>query len=382
MMTDDELDELAHDIKANGQRFPITRDKDGTILDGRNRLEACNRARVEPKFETLKHGQDPVAFILSANIARRHLSKGQQAMAVAMIYPEPEKGGRGKNAVLNTEFSTASLSHARTVLKFAPDLADSVLSGAVALNGAYEKACDRKYKSESSAERLRNLRASAPDLATLVVEGKLKLPEAEAAHARRQQQREMDLRNTRELLLRIVDYWTQKWPEDCGDIVEALPHIDLEKLLLALQNLKRLIEEKKKQLASKSPVEGKPETEELETPKEKRAAKRHAERLMRKSAAANGEARPPKLSPRQREERRAPGRVHQRFADMITCYCSPVEFASFAFNRGWIKHFVEFEEIPESLIEKFMEPNNWERIKQRLTEHAKEQWLVKSGALL
>jgi hypothetical protein len=38
-----------------------------------------------------------VAFILSSNIARRHMTKGQQAMAVAMIYPEAEKRGpKGK----------------------------------------------------------------------------------------------------------------------------------------------------------------------------------------------------------------------------------------------------------------------------------------------
>ena len=49
---------------------------------------------------------------LSANILRRHMTKGQQAMAVAMIYPEPEKrilvrlsgsgassGGHGRNSI-------------------------------------------------------------------------------------------------------------------------------------------------------------------------------------------------------------------------------------------------------------------------------------------
>src|SRR4051812_9181962 len=32
------------------------------------------------------------AFIASANIARRRLTKGQKAMAWAMIYPEPKRG--------------------------------------------------------------------------------------------------------------------------------------------------------------------------------------------------------------------------------------------------------------------------------------------------
>ena len=39
------------------------------------------------------NGQNASALIVSANLARRHLSKTQQAMALAMIYPEPEKGG-------------------------------------------------------------------------------------------------------------------------------------------------------------------------------------------------------------------------------------------------------------------------------------------------
>ena len=50
------------------------------MIDGRNRLEGWERAQVEPTFITL-NGQDPVAFIISSNVTRRHLSKGQQAMA-------------------------------------------------------------------------------------------------------------------------------------------------------------------------------------------------------------------------------------------------------------------------------------------------------------
>jgi hypothetical protein len=93
MMTDDELVELADDITTNGLLHPLVIDANGVLIDGRNRLRACEIARVEPRFEQLD-GRDPTGFIVSANIARRHLSKAQQAMALAMIYPEPEKGGR------------------------------------------------------------------------------------------------------------------------------------------------------------------------------------------------------------------------------------------------------------------------------------------------
>ena len=37
------------------------------------------------------NGDDVEAYIISNKVARRHLSKGQQAMAVALIRPEPQK---------------------------------------------------------------------------------------------------------------------------------------------------------------------------------------------------------------------------------------------------------------------------------------------------
>jgi hypothetical protein len=45
-------------------------------------------------------------------------------MAVAKIYPEPEKGGRGRKVFRDETVSKQGISKARTVLKFAPDRAD------------------------------------------------------------------------------------------------------------------------------------------------------------------------------------------------------------------------------------------------------------------
>jgi len=55
------------------------------------------------------------------------MTKGQRAMAVAMIYPEPEKAHRGKRTeagkVLETKgFSPALLSQARPVLAYSQPL--------------------------------------------------------------------------------------------------------------------------------------------------------------------------------------------------------------------------------------------------------------------
>jgi ParB-like chromosome segregation protein Spo0J len=189
MMSEEELERLAFDIKVKGQQFPIVQDKDGILLDGRNRLEACHRANVEPKFDILKDGQDPVAFILAANIKRRHMSKGQQAMAVAKIYPEPTKLKRkGSSFNVDQEFDPTYVSYARTILKFASELADHVLFGTTSLNEAYEEALIRKASSESLQGRLQRLKRGAPDLANLVEEAQMKLQEAEATHEQRKKE--------------------------------------------------------------------------------------------------------------------------------------------------------------------------------------------------
>jgi hypothetical protein len=79
--------------------------------------------------------------ILSTNVNRRHMTKGQRAMAVAKI-SEPPKGGRGnklstKGGGLSEKYFQNKLAEARTVLKCAPELADQVLSGSTSLDKAY-----------------------------------------------------------------------------------------------------------------------------------------------------------------------------------------------------------------------------------------------------
>jgi len=87
MMSDEELAELGVDIKANGIRNPITFDSDCLLIDGRNRLEAAERVGYKPHAWEFGHYLgDPVAFIISQNIRRRHLTKQQQAdLIVAVI---------------------------------------------------------------------------------------------------------------------------------------------------------------------------------------------------------------------------------------------------------------------------------------------------------
>lgn len=86
MLDEAELAALADDIKKHGLREPLWRLPDGTLLDGRNRLAACNLAGVEPKWRTYE-GADPIALVVSLNMARRHLTSSQRAMIAVHMEP-------------------------------------------------------------------------------------------------------------------------------------------------------------------------------------------------------------------------------------------------------------------------------------------------------
>jgi N6-adenosine-specific RNA methylase IME4 len=79
----DDLAALVADIKANGLQNPIVL-CDGEILDGRNRYLACAKAGVPIRTENYG-GSDPLSFVISVNLRRRHLNESQRAMVAAQL---------------------------------------------------------------------------------------------------------------------------------------------------------------------------------------------------------------------------------------------------------------------------------------------------------
>lgn len=132
-------------------------------------------------FVLLEEGTDPTAYVLSANIHRRHITKSQKAMAVALIHQKPTAYKRGgSNSSETEELGSGRLSMARTVVHYSPDLAQSVLSGVVGLDKAYEEARRLKREGESLAARKAEIARVHPDLAAKVEEGELSVAAAEA----------------------------------------------------------------------------------------------------------------------------------------------------------------------------------------------------------
>src|SRR5215831_7774662 len=98
LMEGAEFEALVADIKANGCREPIYL-HEGMILDGRNRYRACLVAGVKlPCLLRLASDPadfDPVAFVISHNIHRRHLTAEQRRELIAkLITAQPEKSDR------------------------------------------------------------------------------------------------------------------------------------------------------------------------------------------------------------------------------------------------------------------------------------------------
>lgn len=201
MLGEQEIADLADDIATNGLTDPITLDANGALIDGRNRLAACQIAGVAPVFESvaLATDADVAAFVSSRNAERRHLSPGQQAAgrALMLIAQGKRKDGRWQRGAIHGSVSSDAerndLARCGLVADWT-DLLPQVLAGTVALDAAYRMACEarddarrQELLAEQQAEQLTKLRESDDhhDLAALVDKDELSIDDAWAAYLKR-----------------------------------------------------------------------------------------------------------------------------------------------------------------------------------------------------
>jgi ParB-like chromosome segregation protein Spo0J len=168
LMGDEELLTLAADIGEHGLIHPVVL-HEGKVLDGRNRLRACELAGVEPRYvEWEPNGTSPTAWVISTNLHRRHLTTGQRAALGVTLMPllreeakerQRQAGrehGRGMDssgsmdpelserpparardqAASLVDVSPASMERAEYLAKHAPEAFEAVKEGATTLNKA------------------------------------------------------------------------------------------------------------------------------------------------------------------------------------------------------------------------------------------------------
>jgi N6-adenosine-specific RNA methylase IME4 len=148
LLEGEEFDALVEDIREHGQREPIVLYQN-QILDGRNRHRACLESGIACWFEEYD-GDDPLAFVISLNLKRRHLSESQRAMVAAKLATLKD-GQRqvGQLAYVPTQEQAAALlnvgdrsvKRAREVQRQgAPELIHAVESDKVSVSAAADLA--------------------------------------------------------------------------------------------------------------------------------------------------------------------------------------------------------------------------------------------------
>lgn len=187
MMSEDELQSLAADIRENGLRQPVVLTADGRVLDGRNRLAACKIAGVEPEY-TSANGDDPVALVVSLNVKRRNLTKAQTAIAAAeawdMVADQPGKRARNLARIFGTNHDYVA--QARALVERDRAGADAVKAGGLALKDAYDDLMRREGKIKGELSELGQLRESHPDLAERVEAEAMTLADARTEAEKRE----------------------------------------------------------------------------------------------------------------------------------------------------------------------------------------------------
>lgn len=143
------FDELKADIAANGVREPIVF-LDDQILDGRNRYMAARDLGVDyPRVEY--QGDDPLGYVVSLNLRRRHLSESQRGMVAAKLAKLPVGANQHREASANLPTQPAAaemLSVSERTVRAArkvqevgsPELITAVETGAVSVSAAAEVA--------------------------------------------------------------------------------------------------------------------------------------------------------------------------------------------------------------------------------------------------
>ncbi|MDB5853263.1 MAG: Transcriptional activator adenine-specific methyltransferase-like protein [Herminiimonas sp.] len=177
-----EFDSLKSDIAANGLRQPITVHR-CLILDGGNRYRACLELGIKPTFAEFAHAErEMLAFVLSSNLHRRHLTTGQHAAIVAsaqnwghaQTVGKPSKSGSttGLETVANRAAASGASDKtqrmADKVARDAPDLAWKVAHGEISLAKAHQQIATplapalRSRTAPTNAAPTATLREAAP----------------------------------------------------------------------------------------------------------------------------------------------------------------------------------------------------------------------------
>jgi hypothetical protein len=191
LLEGEEFKALVADIKKNGLREKITL-HEGRILEGRNRYRACKEGWINPEYRDLPPGMNPLDYVLSANLHRRHLSTSQRALIGArLITLQPGQHTKGQapsieGAAKLLNIGHASIERARKVLNSGnADLIGKVEQDKITTAAAVKQLeANPKPKAETSnANPASTINSDHYDRVQKMLIGKLQKMEPEQAEA-------------------------------------------------------------------------------------------------------------------------------------------------------------------------------------------------------
>ena len=194
-----EFESLKYNILLNGVVRNTIFTLDGKILDGWHRYKAVKELTEEGmisldvgltyELSFIEYdGADPVRFVLSKNIHRRHLTVSQRSAIIVDAYKWFKRGQRNQMGPLGPFDSKtlaemikeagvgeSSIKRAKRLKKNALDLFNKVIDGDISLRAADDELSSR----QEYERRLAVLERDAPDLSERVIDDDLSLDEAE-----------------------------------------------------------------------------------------------------------------------------------------------------------------------------------------------------------
>ena len=199
MMSEIEFQAMKEDIRLHGQNDDVLI-WNGTLLDGRNRLRACTELGIEPGWAEIPKTIDPVAWVLSHNLHRRHLTTAQRAMVaekLATLRAGEKKSNSSiellpsqSEAAEKLQVSVASVKRARQVrVNATKKVIAAVEAGTMSLNAAVKTtkpkmSQEEKAAAEAAKEKAKLEAAAAREKAKIEAAGVRQKIKDDAAEAK------------------------------------------------------------------------------------------------------------------------------------------------------------------------------------------------------
>lgn len=232
MLTGEDYEQLKADIAANGQREPIWLHPDGRILDGRNRYMVCRDLDVEPRFTKWDGRGSAVAFVVSLNLHRRHLTASQRAAVAVDVLPMLEGEAAERRRATQNNMTAADK-------EIIPDQVGQARDHAAALfntNGRY-------------VQEAKTLAADAPDLFAAVKSGEMTIPQAKREVTARQRQEAPPLPTNKYRIIYADPPWSYGNSGIIGDtdhyghVHRHYPSMSIAELCAMGQDVRSIIED-------------------------------------------------------------------------------------------------------------------------------------------